>query len=165
MENTDLCNKATNVNYLLGRTFGSLIYSYLKGGSLIIRGGGKNGENLGVTITDEWIRANEISDFELTEQEAQEIISHLEGCESPGCVEIRERYKKMHPFLSKGELPGGDLVIWTRIFNSMQPVDCVMSRNDNNVFKDAVDAMKPHLQWFLGEDRHLWSWPGQESPS
>lgn len=159
MENTDLCDKATNVNYLLGRTFASLIFSYLKGSSLILAGEGENGDNIEVTITEQWIRANEISDFELTEKEAREIVLHLEECESPGCIEIRERYKAMQPFLSKGKLPGGDLVIWMRIFNSMQPKNCVISRNSGDEFESAVMAIKPHLEWFLGDDRHLWAWP------
>ena len=160
MENVNLCNKAGCVNYITSWAFGCLLHSYLGNNPLVLQREGENGDDLEIAITKEWVDANKISKFALTKEEAAAIILHLDECESPECVEIKKRYDEMHKFLSKGKLPGGDMIIWRSIFDPLRPgAPCYFSREKGLDFAKAIDAIKAPILRLLGEDKVLFSWP------
>ena len=153
------CSEYSNgLEVAVGWTFAHMFNFYFGEATLVLEGEGPGGEDLEFFVTERWLKENHVSRLGIKKEDSSAFSAHLESCESEECVAARKKNKKMAGFFKEGKFPGGEAIALVSVFESKsRDACCIISRE--NGFGNAIDEIKPFIEWFTGVNRELWVWP------
>lgn len=150
------CEQASiAIKAIAGWLFAHFINHLIGDGTLVLKGEGKNGEDIKFAPTHAWLERNHVSRLGVTPELGQVLSKHIRICDHPGCVIARDRLDSV-PALFKKDTPGmSSFFITATVMKTGFP----LIRKDG--FGDSIDELKPFFEWFT-EERDFWVWESEE---